>query len=108
MMKVRINNNEPTAAQRKALRQECVKEFDTLLENLNRDVYIQLLHFFRFKRGYGAKRLKALADDLKQALDGIHARYELSESDTVWICETQLRNSGIDVDALIRSGDGDG
>ena len=51
-MKVRINNNTPTAAQRKALKAECVKEFDTLLENLNRDVYIQLLHFFRFKRGY--------------------------------------------------------
>ena len=100
-MKVRLNKNEPTAAQRKALRAECVKEFDTLLENLNRDVYIQLLHFFRFKRGYGMKRLKALADDLKEVLSGIHARYELSESDTVWICEQQLKNSGINIDELL-------
>lgn len=100
-MKVRLNKNEPTAAQRKALKAECVKEFDTLLENLNRDVYIQLLHFFRFKRGYGQKRLKILADELKEALAGIHARYELSESDTVWICEQQLKNSGINVDKLL-------
>lgn len=97
-MKVRIHKNEPTAEQRKALK----NEFDKLLENLNRDVYIQLLHFFRFKRGYGKKRLKALADDLKGALDGIHARYELSESDTPWICEKQLKDSGIDIDALLR------
>lgn len=101
-MKVRINNNTPNAAQRKALRAECVKEFDTLLENLNRDVYIQLLHFFRFKRGYGKKRLKILVDELKEALAGIHARYELSESDTVWICEQQLKNSGIDIDELLK------
>ena len=100
-MKVRIKKNQPTAAQRKALQQECVNEFDKLLENLNRDVVIQLLHYFRFKRGYGAKRLKKLTDDLKQALDGIHARYELSESDTAWICEQQLKNSGINVDELL-------
>ena len=100
-MKVRINN-QPTSKQRKALKAECVKEFDELLENLNRDVYVKLLHFFRFKRGYGAKRLKALADDLKQVLDDIHARYELSESDTVWICEKQLRESGINVDELLK------
>lgn len=97
-MRVRLTKNEPTASQKKALMQE----FDKLLENLNHDVYVQLLHFFRFKRGYGKKRLKALADDLKDTLDGIHARYELSESDTVWICEKQLKDSGINVDELLK------
>jgi hypothetical protein len=96
-MKVRITKNEPTSAQKKVLMQE----FDKLLVNLNRDVYVQLLHFFRFKRGYGKKRLKVLANDLKDTLDGIHARYELSESDTVWICEKQLKESGINVDDLL-------
>ncbi len=99
-MRVKINN-KPTAAQKILLRQECIKEFDKLVENMNRDVYIQLLHFFRFKRGYGQKRLQALADDLKSALDGIHARYELSDSDTAWICEKQLVDSGIDISRLL-------
>ena len=34
-MKVRINNNTPNATQRKALRAECVKEFDKLLADYN-------------------------------------------------------------------------
>ena len=101
-MRVRINK-QPTVAQKKVIREECIKEFDNLLENLNRDVYVQILHFFRFKRGYGQKRLQLLADELKSVLDGIHARYELTESDTAWICEQQLKNSGIDVDALLEN-----
>lgn len=100
-MKVKFNKNQPTAAQRKILRQECVKEFDILLENLNRDIFIQILHFFRFKRGYGQKHLYALANELKEALRGIHARYELSESDTAWICEKQLKDSGINLDEIL-------
>jgi hypothetical protein len=99
-MRVRINN-KPNEAQKKILRQECIKEFDRLIENMNRDVYIQLLHFFKFKRGYGQKRLEALSKDLKEALEGIHARYELSESDTAWICERQLIDSGIDISRLL-------
>lgn len=37
-MKVRINNNQPNAAQRKALKKECQKEFFKLLENYNKQV----------------------------------------------------------------------
>lgn len=40
-MKVRINNNTPNSAQRKALRQECVKEFDNLLELYNKQVALK-------------------------------------------------------------------
>ena len=98
---MRVNINKPNEKQRQILRQECIKEFDKLTENMNRDVYIQLLHFFHFERGYGQKRLQVLADDLKTALDGIHARYELSDNDTAWICEKKLREDHIDVDKLL-------
>ena len=100
-MRVRINN-KPTAAQRKVLREECVKEFNTLLENFNRDITIQLLYLFRFKYGYGQKRLLQLTKELNETLRDLHARYELSESDTSWVCEKKLKESGIDVDAILK------
>lgn len=103
-MKVRINNNQPTAAQRKTLHQECVKEFETLLKTFNRDVMIQLIYLFHFKYNYGQKRLENLTNDLKEVLQNIHARYELSENDTPWICEKKLKDDGIDIDALIGKG----
>lgn len=99
-MRVRLGK-EPTNKQKEIVRQECIKEFDLLLSNLNRDVCIQILHMFRFKRGYGQKRLTALANDLKEVLDTIHSRYELKESDTAWLCEMKLRESGIDIDSIL-------
>lgn len=100
-MRVRIRNNQPNAAQRKVLREECIKEFDTLLKNFNRDVMVQVLYLFHFKYGFGQKRLAQLTEDLKEALQGLHTRYELSESDTPWVCEKKLKDAGIDVDALL-------
>ena len=41
-MRVRINNNQPTSAQRKVLHQECVKEFDKLLATYNKQVALQV------------------------------------------------------------------
>ena len=52
-MRVRINNNTPNASQRKALRQECVKEFDKLLALYNRQVALQVLYILRFDYGFG-------------------------------------------------------
>lgn len=98
----KINKTEPNAAQRKALRGEVVKEFDTLLENFNRDVMVQLLYLFHFKYGFGEKRLKQLNDDIAQALDGLHARYELSVDDTAWLCEQKLKEDGINIDELFK------
>lgn len=37
-----------------------------------------------------------------ESLKGIKARYELSESDTTWICEKHLRDLGIDLDEILK------
>lgn len=99
---VRITKNQPNAAQRKVLKAECVKEFDTLLENFNHDVMVQLLYLFHFKYGFGQKRLKQLNKDIAQALEGLHARYELSVNDTAWLCEKKLAEDGINIDELLK------
>lgn len=96
-MKVRINSNKPTATQRKALREECVKEFDKLLANYNRQAAIQILHILRFDYGFGQKRLKEFSDRLKALQDRTTVKYELEERDTIWICKKELEESGIDL-----------
>lgn len=96
-MKVRINSNKPTATQRKALREECVKEFDKLLANYNRQAAIQILHILRFNYGFGQKRLKEFSDRLKALQDRTTVKYELEEGETIWICKKELEESGIDL-----------
>lgn len=98
---MKVNLNRLNKRQKEIVREECVKHFDTLVENMNRDVFIQMAHYFHFKCGYGQKRLETLVEGLKEALDGIHARYELSESDTSWVCEKKLKEDGIDVERLL-------
>ena len=101
-MKVRINNNQPNAAQRKALRAECVKEFDKLLADYNRQVALQVLHILRFDFGFGQQRLKQFSDKLAQMQIKTINRYEATDSDVPDICEIQLRDSGINIDELLK------
>lgn len=96
-MYARIRKNEPTAAQRKALRQECVKEFDALLANYNKQAAIQVLHILRFDYGFGHKRLKEFSDRLKALQDRTTVKYELESGDTIWLCQKELEESGIDL-----------
>ena len=100
-MKVRINKEQPTSAQRKALRQECVKEFKELLEKYNHDVAMQVLHILRFDFGFGQKRLQRFADKLTEMQNIQRDRYEMADDDTPWLCEQQLKESGINTETLL-------
>lgn len=99
-MKVRIHN-KPTAAQKKVLRQECIKEFNSLLDMYNRQAALQVLHILRFKYGFGQKRLKEFSDKLAAMQEKTINFYEVTDNDVPDICEIQLRESGIDVSEFI-------
>lgn len=100
-MRVRINNNAPNATQRKALRAECVREFNRLLEFYNKQVAIQILHILRFDYGFGQKRLEAFAKKLSDMQIKTMERYEITEDDVPGICEIQLKDSGINLKTLL-------
>ena len=100
-MKVRLNKNEPTATQRKALKAECVKEFDKLLSVYNRQVALQVIHILRFDFGFGQERLKRFADLLCKMQKEQKERYEMPNEDIPFICETQLKQSGIDIEEFL-------
>ena len=101
-MRVRINNNTPNASQRKALRQECVKEFDKLIALYNRQVALQVFHILRFDFGFGQQRLKKFSDKLAEMQIKTIGRYEATQSEVPDICEIQLRESGIDLKGILR------
>ena len=101
-MKVRINNNQPNAAQRKALRAECVKEFDKLLADYNRQVALQVLYILRFEFGFGQERLKRFSDRLAEMQITTIDRYEATDGDVPSICEIKLRDSGINVEEFLK------
>ncbi|MEE1239750.1 MAG: hypothetical protein UHO61_07495 [Acutalibacteraceae bacterium] len=100
-MKCRIHNNQPNAAQRKVLRAECVKEFDKLLAEFNREVALQVLYILRFDFGFGQERLKKFADKLAEMQNNTVHRYEVKDGEIPDICEIKLRDSGIDVDKIL-------
>ena len=97
-MKVRINRDEPTATQRRALKIEVAKEFDKLLELYNKEVALQVLHILHFDFGFGQSRLQKFAEKLTQMQIETIDRYEMTDEDTPWLCEKQLKEDGVDVD----------
>ena len=101
-MRVRINNNQPNAEQRKALKQQVAIEFNKLLERYNHDTAMQVLHILHFDFGFGQSRLQRFADKLTEMQVNQKERYELPDSDTPWLCEKQLQEDGINVDALMK------
>ena len=101
-MKCRLYKNEPTSAQRKALKAECVKEFNELLSRYNHQVAAQILYILRFDYGFGQGRLEKFADKLKQMQINLEDKYEMGEDCTWWLCEQKLIESGIDVKELLK------
>ena len=100
-MKCRLYKNEPTATQRKALRQECVKEFDKLLSDYNRQVALQVLYILHFDYGFGQQRLQKFADKLSEMQIKTVDRYEVEDGDVPDICYIKLKDDGIDIEKIL-------
>ena len=98
----KIYKNQPNANQRKTLRQECVKEFEKLLEEYNRQVALQMLYVLRFEFGFGQERLRRFSDKLAEMQITTIDRYEATDGDVPSICEIKLRDSGINVEEFLK------
>lgn len=103
-MKVRIRNEKPNKTQLKALEQECVRIFDKHLEIYNKQVALQVLHILRFEFGWGQQRLKQFSDKLAEMQIKTIDKYMATDEEVPDICEIQLRESGINLDELLKEG----
>ena len=102
-MKVRINREEPTAAQRRALKAEWVKEFDKQLADYNRISAVQILHILHFDYGFGQQRLKKFAEKFANMQLKTIDHYGMTDEDTPWLCEKQLKEDGINIDEIFKN-----
>ena len=100
-MRVRIN--KPTASQKKVV----ADEFYKLLDQFNYDTNVQIFYILHFTEGYGIKRLKRVAKEFIKLQKMLKERYELVENDTTWFCENQLKESGINVEELLKGAETD-
>lgn len=87
-----------------SVKNDIAKQFYLLLDKYNYEASVQVIHILHFEFGFGEKRLKRFAELLNQMQQEQKERYELENEDTPWICEEQLRQSGIDFKKLM-SGD---
>ena len=94
-MKVRLNPNRPNSKQKRALKEECRKEFHNLLKTYNKQVALQVMHILHFDYGFGEKRLMDFFKKLKAMQNRHIERYEVGDDDVPDICEIQLRDDGI-------------
>lgn len=96
-MKARI----PGGNLSKSVKNDIAKQFYLLLDKYNYEASVQVIHILHFEFGFGKKRLKRFAELLNQMQQEQKSRYELKDEDTPWICEEQLRQSGIDFKKLM-------
>ena len=87
--------------QRNIVKQECLKEFDRLLEAYNKEAVLQVLYILRFEYGFGQQRLKEFCDKLSVMQSKTVNRYEVKDEEVPDICEIKLRESGIDLSEFI-------
>ena len=87
--------------QRNIVKQECLKEFDRLLEAYNKEAVLQVLYILRFEYGFGQQRLKEFCDKLAAMQSKTVNRYEVKDEEVPDICEIKLRESGIDLSEFI-------
>ena len=87
--------------QMKIVEQECLKEFDRLLEAYNKEAVLQVLYILRFEYGFGQQRLKEFCDKLAVMQSKTVHRYEVKDEEVPDICEIKLRESGIDLSEFI-------
>ena len=85
-----------------AVGNECARQFNLCISKYNREVAIQVLHILRFKFGFGQNRLKKFAEKLSEMQKEIEVRYDAENPEIASICEIQLRDSGIDVQDLLK------
>ena len=47
---------------------------------------------------FGPKRLKKFHDNFSEDIEALIKRYELEDSDDVWLCTHKLKDAGIDIE----------
>lgn len=103
-MKARIQGGNLS----QSVKDDIKKQFVRMIDKYNYDAALQVLHILHFEFGFGEKRLQQFANCLNQMQKEQRERYELADDDTPWLCEEQLKRSGIDISKILKGGANNG
>lgn len=94
----RIFGADFTAAERKALKLEVQKEYAEYDKKNAFELASMVLWVLYEKFGFREKRLRNFYDNFAVELKELLKRYEMDDSDKVWLCKKKLLDHGIDVE----------
>lgn len=91
-----------TAAERKGLAIEIKKELADYDHKHALEIDAIVLWVLHNKYGFGIKRLREFYDNFNEALNDLTKRYEMDESDKIWLCTHKLKECGIDLEKWMK------
>lgn len=90
-----------TRRQREAMETELNAQIAEKVPELAHNVMALVLWYLHEKEGYGRERLTRLNREFAPALRELQEYYEMdSHDDTEWLVKRQLREIGVDVEAM--------
>lgn len=89
---------ELNTAEEKALEMEVRRELAEYDRKHKLELISVILWQLHIQLGLGPQRLKEFYDNFDPALEALISRYELEETDDIWLCTHKLKEYGIDVE----------
>lgn len=94
-----------TSAERKAMNMEIQRQLAEYVRKTQMEVDAIMLWQLHEQLGFGPKRLRQFYDNFAPAIDELLKRYELEDSDRIWLCTYKLKDEcGIDIEKWYREG----
>lgn len=87
-----------TASERKAMEIELRKELARYVESNARELDAIILWVLHKELGFGKKRLRQFYDQFIPAVKELVNRYEMEDSDEIWLTTYKLKELGIDLE----------
>ena len=97
-----------TSAEQTAMNMEIQKQLAEYTRKHSIEIDAIFLWLLHEELGFGKKKLRRLYDRLGPAIDEFIKRYQLDDSDKVWLCTYMLKQRGIDIEKWDKERRGDG
>lgn len=84
--------------EKKAIEREIQNQLAEYDKNHAKELSAMVLWVLHNEFGFGKTRLKRFYDIYATAVDGLINRYDLDDSDQIWLCTKKLKDAGIDIE----------
>lgn len=86
-----------SATEKKAMKMEIQRQLAEYEQKHAVEMDALILWILHENYGFGEKRLRMFHDNFMQSIKELTERYELDDSDNIWLCTKKLKDYGIDI-----------